>query len=91
MSSPSQKHEAPLPEGAEAPARLSPSLRIALWQLQFLAEVLELAIAAARTEAALPENLGDRETNEELERAQFALFLLGNYILRRVGPSGGAA
>lgn len=91
MSSPSGKHVAPLPEGTEVSARLPPRLRIALWRLQFPAEMVELAIAEARTEAALPGSLGDRETHDELERAHVALFRLGNYILRRVGRWGGAA
>lgn len=78
-------------EETPAASRLPPRIRIALWRLQFPAEALELAIAEARTEAALPGSLGDRETHEELERAQFALFRLGNYILRHVGRWGGAA
>jgi hypothetical protein len=68
--------------------RLPPRIRIALWRLQLIAEMLELAIAEARTEAALPGSLGDCETHDELERAQVALFRLGNYILSRVGRWG---
>jgi hypothetical protein len=71
--------------------RLPPRVRIALWRLQLLEELFELHIAEALIEAALPGNLGDHETHEELERAQFALFRLGHYILRRVGRWGGAA
>ena len=77
-------------EAAPAASQLPPRIRIALWRLQFPAEVLELAIAEARSEAALPGSMGDRETDAELERAQIALFRLGNYILRRVGRWGGA-
>lgn len=76
---------------APVTARLPPRIRIALWRLQVIAEVLELALAEAQVEAALPGTLGDRETHDELERAQLALFRLGNYILRRVGRWGGVA
>jgi hypothetical protein len=63
-------------------------LRVALWRLQVLAEALELALAAASIQAGLPGNLGDREMHGELERAQFALFRLSNYVLHRVGCGG---
>ncbi len=88
MSTPFPAQSAPQIEAAPAGSRLPPRLRIALWRLQLLAEVLELALAEALIEAALPENLGDRETHRELERAQLALFLLSNYILRHVGRWG---
>jgi hypothetical protein len=64
---------------------------VALWRLQFLAEALELALAEASIHAGLPGNLGNREMYEELERAQFALFRLSNYILRHTGSGGGEA
>lgn len=91
MSSPTWKPLSPFHAGASAVVRLPPRLRIALWRLQLLSELIELHIAEALIEAGLPGSLGDRETHAELERAQFALFRLGNYILRRVGRWGGAA
>lgn len=90
MNSPNRKQIASLPEAAETPARLPPRVRIALWRIQPAAEQLELVLAEARGETGLPGDMGDRETHDELERAQFALFRLGNYILRRVGRWGGA-
>ena len=91
MSSPAWKPPSPLHAGADAAVRLPPRLRIALWRLQLLGELIELHIAEALIEAALPGSEGDRETHDELERVQLALFRLGNYILRRVGRWGGAA
>ena len=78
-------------EVAPSEPQLPPRLRIALWRLQLPSELLELSFAEALIEAALPGSQGDRETHDELERAQLALFRLGNYILRRVGRWGGAA
>lgn len=88
MSSSPWKPPSPLHAGPGAAVRLPPRVRISLWRIQPLGEVTELLIAEALIEAALPGDLGDRETHEELERAQVALFRLGNYILRRVGRWG---
>jgi hypothetical protein len=91
MNAPAPKPSAPPHEAPpEVSLRLPPRLRIALWRLQLFGEMTELAIAEALIEAALPGSLGDHETHNELERAQIALFHLGNYILCRVGRWGGA-
>ncbi|WP_225413891.1 hypothetical protein [Stigmatella hybrida] len=74
-----------------AASSLPPRLRLALWRVQSYSEALELALAEAQSEAALPGSSGDCETRDELERAQFALFHMGNYILRHLGRWGGAA
>lgn len=91
MSEPAPKPLEPPHEATPAASRLPLRLRISLWRLQLLAEVLELAIAEARIETGLPGSLGDPETYGELERAQFALFRLSNYVLRRVGCWGDAS
>jgi hypothetical protein len=91
MSAPFPEQSEPLGEVAPSGPVLPPRLRIALWRIQLLSELTELHIAEARIEAALPGSQGDCETHDELERAQLALFRLGNYILRRVGHWGGAA
>jgi hypothetical protein len=91
MSSPSQKDLEAFPEQPRTAAQLPPRLRVALWRVQSHSEALELALAEARVEAALPGSLGDREAHDELERAHLALFHLGNYVLRHLGRWGGAA
>jgi hypothetical protein len=91
MSTPAPNSLAPPLEATPTAPRLPLRLRIALWRLQLLAEALELALAGARIEAGLPGNLGNCEMDGELERAQFALFRLSNYVLRHVGAGGGEA
>lgn len=91
MSAPAPNSLAPPLEATPTALRLPLRLRLALWRLQLLAEALELALAGARIEAGLPGSLGSPEMDGELERAQFALFRLSNYILRHVGSWGDAA
>lgn len=85
MSAPAPPPLAPPQEATPTAPPLPLRLRIALWRLQSLAQSLELALAGASIDAGLPGSLGDREMHGELERAQFALFLLSNYILQRAG------
>ncbi len=91
MSAPAPNSLAPPLEATPTAPRLPLRLRVALWRLQSLAEALELALAEASIEAGLPGSLGDREMHGELERAQFALFRLSNYVLHRAGCGGDAS
>jgi hypothetical protein len=77
-------------EATPVASRLSPRLLLALLRIQSQSEALELALAEAQSEAALPGSLGDCETRDELERAQLALFRFGNYVLHHRGRWGGA-
>ncbi|KFA89972.1 hypothetical protein [Archangium violaceum] len=91
MSAPAPRPLAPPLEATPTASRLPLRLRIGLWRLQRLTEALELALAEARVEAGLPGRLGNPEMHGELERAQFALLRLSNYILHHVGYWGDEA